>query len=179
MDNQKQFEDIFIKHQFKDFKWINPKKIVVSHWVRMKCMFGCSGYGDNACCPPNTPSVDECQKFFQEYTEGVIFHFTKKFSKPELRHEWSKGINKRLLKLEREVFLAGNQKAFMLFMNSCSICKTCALERIDCINKESARPAADAMAVDVFSTVKQYNYPIEVLRDYSDTMNRYAFLLIK
>lgn len=179
MNNKKQLEDIFIKHNFKDFKWLNPQKIVVSHWVRMKCMFGCSGYGDNACCPPNTPSVEECQKFFQEYTEGVIFHFKKKFPKPEQRYEWSKGINKRLLKLEREVFLAGNQKTFMLFMDSCSICKTCAGERIECSNKKSARPAADAMAVDVFSTVKQYNYPIEVLRDFSDSMNRYAFLLIE
>lgn len=179
MNNRKHLEKLFIKHRFKDFKWINPQKIVVSYWVRMKCMFGCIEYGKNTCCPPNTPSVDECQKFFKEYTEGVIFHFTKKLPKPEQRHEWSRGINKRLLKLEREVFITGNQKAFLLFMDSCNICKTCVEERIDCKNKKSTRPAPEAMAVDVFSTVRQLNYPIEVLRDYSETMNRYAFLLIR
>jgi hypothetical protein len=35
------------------------------------------------------------------------------------------------------------------------------------------------MAVDVYATVRQYGYPIEVLRDYSQAMNRYAFLLIE
>jgi hypothetical protein len=35
------------------------------------------------------------------------------------------------------------------------------------------------MAVDVFSTVRQIGYPIEVLADYCQAMNRYAFLLIE
>ncbi|UCF12986.1 MAG: DUF2284 domain-containing protein [Thermoplasmatales archaeon] len=145
----------------------------------MKCMFGCNEYGKNACCPPNIPQVDKCQHFFREYTEGVVFHFEKKLKNPEQRHKWARDINNRLLRLEREVFLAGNQKAFMLFMDSCTNCKTCAEERIACRNKRSARPAPEAMAVDVFSTVRGLKYPIEVLRDYSQTMNRYAFLLVK
>lgn len=33
-------ESIFKKYGFDDFKWINPKDVVVSQWVRMKCMFG-------------------------------------------------------------------------------------------------------------------------------------------
>jgi hypothetical protein len=35
------------------------------------------------------------------------------------------------------------------------------------------------MAVDVFTTVKQVGYGIEVLTDYADTMNRYGFLLVE
>jgi hypothetical protein len=35
------------------------------------------------------------------------------------------------------------------------------------------------MAMDVYSTVRPYGYPIEVLSDYSQAMNRYAFLLIE
>jgi hypothetical protein len=34
------------------------------------------------------------------------------------------------------------------------------------------------MAVDVFTTVRKLGYPIEVLTDPAQTMNRYAFLLI-
>lgn len=37
----------------------------------------------------------------------------------------------------------------------------------------------EVIAADVFSTVKQVGYYIEVLRDYSQTMNRYAFLLVE
>jgi hypothetical protein len=35
------------------------------------------------------------------------------------------------------------------------------------------------MAVDVFSTVRKIGYPIEVLPDTDQTMNRYAFLMIE
>lgn len=179
MIERKQLETLFLKHKFKDFKWIDPRNIVVSHWVRMKCTFGCVGYGKSVCCPPNMPSVDECSSFFKEYKEGVVFHFEKKLQKPEDRHEWTRGINARLLRLEREVFLSGNQKTFLLFMDTCDLCKECAAERSKCRNKRSARPAPEAMAIDVFSTVKQIGYPIEVLKNYSKTMNRYAFLLVE
>jgi len=81
--------------------------------------------------------------------------------------------------LEREVFLDDNPKTFLLFMDSCSLCKECAEERVRCNNKKSARTTPEAMAIDVFSTVKQLGYPIKVLRDYSETMNRYAFLLVR
>jgi hypothetical protein len=35
------------------------------------------------------------------------------------------------------------------------------------------------MAMDVFATVRKIGYPIQVLSDYSQEMNRYAFLLIE
>jgi predicted metal-binding protein len=179
MIDQKQLKRLFLKHKFEDFKWISPQNIIVAQWVRMKCMFGCKNYGAKACCPPNTPPVDECRIFFREYTEGVVFHFEKKLKNPEDRHAWSKGINKRLLGLERDVFLAGNPKAFLLFMDSCGACGNCAEERTECRNKRSARPPPEAMAMDVFSTVRRLGYPINVLRNYSETMNRYAFLLVE
>jgi len=83
------------------------------------------------------------------------------------------------LKLEREVFLSGNHKAFLLFMDSCNLCQECGEKRSECKDKRSARPTPEAMSIDVFSTVRQLGYSIEVLRDYSKTMNRYAFLLIE
>jgi predicted metal-binding protein len=64
-------------------------------------------------------------------------------------------------------------------MDSCSLCADCSGSREECKNPKAARPSPESMAVDVFSTVKQYNYPIEVLSDYSQAMNRYAFLLIE
>jgi len=110
VSSRKQLEMLFSKHGLQDFKWVEPRNIAISLWVRMKCMFGCKEYGKNTCCPPNTPSVQDCRSFFSEYSEGVVFRFEKKFEQPEQRHEWTKGINEKLLSLEREVFLAGNPK---------------------------------------------------------------------
>jgi len=67
----------------------------------------------------------------------------------------------------------------VLFMDECRLCENCSGERDTCTNKEDARPGPEALAVDVFSTVRSIGYPIEVLRDYGDEMNRYAFLLIE
>jgi predicted metal-binding protein len=179
MKNQAELEALFAERGYSEFKWIGAKDIVVSQWVRMKCTFGCANYGKNASCPPNTPSVTECRQFFDEYSKAVIFHFEKKVDKPEDRHEWSKGINLELLKLEKAVFFAGYEKAFLLFMDSCCICDDCTGVREECKTPRSARPSPESMAVDVFSTVRRYGYPIEVLTDYSQAMNRYAFLLIE
>lgn len=172
-------ESLLARQGYTDYKWIQPEKIVVSQWVRMKCTFGCSEYGKSGCCPPNTPSVFDCRQWFDEYQQVVILHFAKKVDKPEDRKAWSAQVNQGLAKLEREVFLAGYPKAFALFMDSCRLCTECAAARSGCKHPESARPGPEAMAVDVFMTARECGFPIEVLTDFSQTMNRYAFLLIE
>lgn len=179
MSDLKQLETLFSRHGFTDFKWIQPKDIIVAQWVRMKCTFGCSNYGKNATCPPNVSSVAECRAFFDEYTTGAVFHFEKACEKPEDRHAWTRELNRTLLKVEREVFLAGNEKAFLLFMDSCGLCSECPGVRVECKHPKSARPTPESMAMDVFSTVRQAGYPIQVLTEYTQAMNRYAFLLIQ
>jgi predicted metal-binding protein len=176
---RKKLEEIFARHSFTDFRWVDARNIVVSQWVRMKCMFGCMEYGKSACCPPNVPSVAECERFFRDYKEAAIFHFEKIVDKPEDRYAWTRHVNTKLWKLERDVFLAGYQKAFLLYMDTCYLCKDCSGARAQCLNKRMARPTPEAFGLDVFSTVKQVGYSIEVLYDYSQKMNRYAFIMIE
>jgi predicted metal-binding protein len=177
--NREELESLFRKHGYTDFRWIDPEDIIVSEWVRMKCTFGCEGYGRNAACPPNVPAVSECRQFFKEYGTAVVFHFEKTVEQPEDRHAWSREVNQGLVELEREIFLSGYRKAFLLPMDSCGICAECVGIRAECKRPRLGRPAPESMAVDVFATVKQYGYPIEVLRDYTEGMNRYAFLMIE
>lgn len=178
MKHREALNALFKEHGYKDFKWIDPKKIVVSSWVRMKCRFGCGEYGKNACCPPNTPDIQECREFFRDYKEAVVFHFAAQVEKPEDRFAWTKEINLNLVKLEREVFISGYRKAFLLVMDSCNFCEDCPGVRSECKNPKKSRPAPEAMGVDVFATVRGYGFPIEVLHDYSQRMNRYAFLMV-
>jgi predicted metal-binding protein len=164
---------------FGDWVWIDPKDIVVAQWVRLKCAFGCAEYGRNASCPPNTPSVKECRDFIGGYSSAVMLHFPKTVARPEDRHVWSREVNSRLLALEREVFLAGYYKAFLLAMDSSGLCSECAGERSKCKLPRASRPSPEAMAVDVFATARACGLPIEVLRDPSQEMNRYALLMIE
>lgn len=179
MVDRKKLEKKFFAHDFIHFKWIDPGKIVTAFWVRMKCIFGCNEYGQTATCPPNVPSLSECEQFFKEYKEAVIFHFEKELDKPEDRFAWTRKLNLRLLKLEREIFVSGYEKAFLLFMDSCNICEECVGPKEECKEPKMSRPTPEALCVDVYSTVRQLNYPIHVLSDYAQKMNRYAFLLIE
>jgi predicted metal-binding protein len=172
-------EKLFAARGFEDFKWVAPRAVVVSHWVRMKCMYGCWLYGRCAACPPNVPSVPECRAFFDEYAAAAIFHFEKRVKRPQDRHAWTRRLTASLLEVEREVFLGGYHKAFLLPMDSCHLCRTCPPGRAECVNPKLARPTPEAMAVDVFATARGCGYPIEVVRDYADRMNRYAILLIE
>lgn len=178
MADIERIETIIHQHGYEDFKWLDPKDIVVSQWVRLKCEFGCSSYGRIAACPPNTPTVEECRRFFSEYATGIVFHIQKIAPDRDERRAWSAKTNVSLAKLERDVFLAGYPKAFLLFMDSCEICAECVPDRKGCKEAKLSRPTAEGMAVDVFSTVRKLGYPIEVLTDPTAQMNRYAFLMV-
>jgi len=177
--SKKGFEVLFQEHGFDDFKWIESKDIVVSQWVRMKCMYGCPSYGNCASCPPNLPSVSECREFFNEYSDIAVFHFEIGLDKPEDRHEVVKQLTLQLLKLEKAVFLSGQVKTFLLPADSCSLCNDCVSSLEDCKQPSLSRPTPEGMGVDVFSTVRAIDYPIEVLSNYNQKMNRYAILLIR
>jgi len=178
MDAIQDLETIFRNHDCDDFKWVDPREFVISRWVRMKCTFGCSDYG-HASCPPNVPTVSECREFFNEYSRAVVFHFARSVEEPDDRKRWMRNVIAQMLQVEREVFLAGYRKAFVLPPDNCSICKECEPSRVECSNLKQARPGSEALAMDVFATVRQYDYPIVVLTDYDQVMNRYAFLLVE
>lgn len=169
---------LFAYHGIEDFRWIKAKDIVVAQWVRMKCMFGCEDYGSGA-CPPNVPSVEECQRILGDYGDAVLFHLEKEAKKPEYPRSWAKETNRRLLELEKAVFLSGHYKAFLLHMNRCNLCDPCSPDRSGCTNPRRSRPTPEALAIDVYATVRRAGYPIRVLPKEEGCMNRYAFLLIE
>jgi predicted metal-binding protein len=178
MADRQALEKLFRNHGHENFTWIEPSKIVVAHWVRMKCRFGCEDYGRNAVCPPNAPSVEDCRRFFDEYSEVAVFHSQKHFERPKERYNWTKSLDEELLELEKAVFLAGYVKAFLLFTGGCRFCSECPTTRAECLRPDLARPTAEGLAMDVFSTVRQYGLPIQVLSSYDEPMNRYGFLLV-
>lgn len=175
---RKQVETILKLHKYRDYKWIDPKNITVSQWVRMKCRFGCPEYGRGGSCPPETPSVEACRQFFNEYEDAVILHFQGLMDKPKDRHAWSSKINAKLVQLERDVFTAGFERVFQLFMDSCCFCRECTGSRKACDKPRMSRPAPEAMGVDVYTTVRKAGFTLNVLSDYDQKMDRFAFLMI-
>ncbi len=162
-----------------DFRWISGQVVQVRQWVRMKCRFGCDSYGHKGACPPVLPDIADCREFFAEYDHIVVLRIATRLAKPEDRHAGSRATNLKLLELERAVFLTGYPKALVLLMDECPVCAKCAGSRVDCTSPDKARPCVEALGVDVFATVGALGFPIRVLRDYGDEMNRYAFLMVE
>lgn len=167
-------EEMLAKYGFEQFKWISGNDLVIRQWVRLKCQFTCPDYGTKAMCGPNMPSIEECERFFSEYSLVAVIH-------KEVQGDDSvvEEYNESLLELEREVFLSGHYKAMALMMGGCHHCRECTGRIETCRFKEKSRPNPEAMGVDVFTTVGNIGLPIEVLTDYQQPQNRYGFLLVK
>lgn len=178
MTSNDKIESILQSQGFLDYKWIKPDEIIVSQWVRVKCLYGCSDYGLGT-CPPNTPSVSDCKKFFGEYEHGLIISLKKFADKNAYPSDWSKEMTNKLLKIERDVFLLGHQKVFLLNQTCCSLCSDCSGNRIDCKNKKNSRPSPESFAVDVYQTVRNAGFTINVVAENPSEMNRIAILLIE
>jgi len=175
---QEQIEPILRRQAFSEYRWFDPSAVRVAEWVRMKCQFGCPHFGRAAVCPPNTPSVEDCRRFFSEYQHALVFHFQIAQSETRARHAWSAQTNRALVAAERDVFLAGYPKAFALFADACYLCDECMAQRSECREPALARPSATGMAVDVFGTARSLGYRIGVLTGPTSPVDYFAFLMV-
>ncbi|MFH1615978.1 MAG: DUF2284 domain-containing protein [Planctomycetota bacterium] len=155
------------KSAVRDARIISPADVETASWVRLKCRFGCSGYGQCLVCPPFTPLPQEMRDVLDGYKRAILIHF-----KPDA------DVKAVVAELEREIFLKGFWKAFGLGCGPCYFCKSCTVEQGLCRYPERARPAMEACGIDVFSTVKKFGLPIEVLSTHRKCPNYYGLILI-
>jgi predicted metal-binding protein len=176
--DQKKIDSFIQEAGFSDYKCINTSDIVVAQWVRVKCTFGCSDYGLGA-CPPNTPSVQECRDFFNEYHYGFVIRLAKYADKDHYPSAWSREMTNKLLDLERRIFLEGYHKVFLLNQTCCCVCNDCSGNRLECKDKKKSRPSPEAFAVDVYTTVRNIGMELNVVSQNPAEMNRVALLLVE
>lgn len=152
---------------------VRTSDVYTAPWVRMKCQFGCAGYGETLCCPPYTPTPDEMRAILDSYTYGILLH----------RH-WKKDyqkvndFNETIVDLERIIFLDGYYKAWSLGSGPCHRCETCNIPGI-CRYSERARPAMEGCGIDVFKTARKHGLPINVVRSHTQERDIYGLVLIE
>lgn len=151
---------------------VETSRVVTAPWVRMKCQFGCAGYSQSLCCPPQTPTPDEMRKILDSYNHGILLHRQiKKKSKVVAR------LSETAVDVEQALFLAGYYKAWALGSGPCGRCKTCNMEA--CTHADRARPSMEACGIDVFATAREYGFAIHVVKDRTDERNFYALVLVE
>jgi predicted metal-binding protein len=146
---------------------IKPADVSVGDWVRLKCQFGCGGYGKSLTCPPYTPTPDQMRKVLTNYSQAVLV----RFAPPE------QDTHKVMVKLERQAFLSGHYAAFALAAGPCEMCADCDLR--SCKHPREARPSMESCGIDVYATAHKAGMPLQVVRSKDETPRYYGLLLIK
>jgi len=148
-------------------KPISPRDVVVRDWVRLKCQFGCGGYGQCLTCPPYSPTPEKTRKVLSEYSQAILV----RFEPPE------PDTHRTMVKLEREAFLSGHYAAFGIAAGPCEICTKCNLRR--CTHPRESRPSMESCGIDVYATARRAGMPIQVVRTHRETPRYYGLLLVK
>jgi len=147
-------------------KPIKPSNVLVRDWVRLKCQFGCGGYGKTLTCPPYSPTPDQTRRVLGEYSRAILV----RFAPPE------EDTHRIMVKLEREAFLSGHYAAFGIAAGPCELCAECNLE--ECAHPRQARPSMESCGIDVYATVRRAGMQIIVVRKKSDIPRYFGLLLV-
>ncbi len=157
-------------------KIIDPGSVVTAEWVRLKCQYGCPGFGESLCCPPRTPTPDITRKVIDSYQNAILLHQRL----PNRKRRWvmAKNFSKSIVRLEIEMFLDGYYKAWSMGSGPCDLCKECNLSG-SCQHGLEARPSMEACGVDVYKTARDNGFSIEVVRTREDEMNVFGLVLVE
>jgi predicted metal-binding protein len=151
---------------------IEPRSVAIAEWVRMKCQFGCPGFGMSHCCPPHTPTPEVTRKVIDFYQKAILLH------RQLTKGEGAKHFNETMVRLEIKMFLDGYYKAWSMGSGPCRLCKECDLSA-SCRHGYEARPSMEACGIDVFKTVRDNGFPIAVVRTHGEEKNIYGLILVE
>ena len=145
---------------------INARDISLDPRTMLKCRFGCTGWGHNWTCPsaPGAITVWEFAQIIKHYKKALLIHTHDK-------------------KLSQEISFAMEQKAyadgayFAFSLSDCAVCKECRYPH-PCRAPKKARPAMQAVGIDVFSTVRKQGLTLKTLKNKDEQQNWYSLVLI-
>jgi predicted metal-binding protein len=145
---------------------INSREVVLDPRTMLKCRFGCTGWGHNWTCPsaPGAITTWEFAEVIKHYKKALLIHTDSKHLSQAISY-----------KIEQQAYVDGNYFAFSF--SDCTICKDCRYPK-PCRAPKKARPAMQAVGIDVFATARKQGLPIKTLKDKSEQANWYSLVLI-
>jgi len=164
---------------------LSADQVVVDERVRLKCAVPvCQGYGNYLHCPPNTMSVAEFREVLARYSSAILVQVESAHNSLDLDDQGLAGksaseleallhgdaqrlLGKVVAGLEAEAFKAGHYYAAGLVGGICILCPECVSVGSGeaCRYPYEARPAMEALGIDVFKTAERAGLPIALSSD--------------
>jgi len=136
---------------------IRPDQVVVAEWVRLKCQYGCGGYGMCLTCPPYSPTPEVTRDMLRHYRQALLLRVEGTGLEEEDRQR--RRLAEVVASLERELFLAGHYRVWAMGAGPCPFCEECDLAD-PCRLPRKARPSMEGCGIDVYTTVRQAGWEI-------------------
>jgi predicted metal-binding protein len=155
-------------------KIIDPKSVVTGNWVRLKCQYGCGGYGQSLTCPPFSPTPDYTRKMLDEYSTGLLMQLANVTFDEKPRPNFKQIV----ADLERDMFLDGYHKTFGLGAGPCGFCRDCDTTK-PCKHPYQARPAMEACGIDVYTTARDNGFTLKVVTSEDNPCSFLSLILIE
>jgi predicted metal-binding protein len=145
---------------------LDPAAVVTAAWVREKCRFGCSGYGESAHCPPRSPAPHETRELLGDYSRALLVQ-----GEPP-----TASFHRQMLALERAAFLQGHTRALAFAAGPCRLCAECTPDA--CSRPAEARPSMEAAGMDVYRTAEAVGWRLEPVPDRESPVTYLGLLLV-
>jgi predicted metal-binding protein len=155
---------------------IRPDQVVVADWVRLKCQYGCGGYGMCLTCPPHSPTPEVTRQVLRHYRQALLLRVEGKGWEEE--DQQCRLLQEAVAALERELFLAGYHRAWGMGAGPCAFCETCNLAG-PCRFPRQARSSMESCGIDVYTTVRQAGWEIEVVQTPESPFRLFALVLME
>lgn len=166
----KEYVKLAKKLGIADARLITPDDIVFDIRAYLKCRWGCSlaptGGSFNMRCNDGGTTFEERQAMIRAYHNILLLHTDDKVL-----------TSCAALDIESAAFVDGHYFAFAL--RYCNLCISCAVDKGKrCPQPKLVRSCETLFGIDVFATARRQGLPIDVVRDGSDELNSYGFVLI-
>ena len=172
VEDLRKYCEIAISQYATHAKPIHPSTVVTAPWVRLKCRFGCPGYGKRYSCPPDTPTPEQTQAVLNSYGSAILFHQDGATFPEQERKKAAVKFLDMLIDLEGVMFKDGYYKALVFLAGPCHLCKECAKRKAEpCLHLDKSRPSMEACGIDVYQTARNNGFDIQPLRDKTEIRN--------
>ena len=156
-----------------------PGLVVTAEWVRLKCQFGCDGYGRCRTCPPDSPTPRQTRRLLDEYARAILLRRGPHTVYDEHDQHYV-ALRRTAADLERELFLAGHHKAWSMSNGPCDVCDVCDREQ-PCVEMPADKLDV-ALAIESnrmqHASLSAAGWEIEVVGDRNDQYRFFALVLV-
>jgi predicted metal-binding protein len=156
-----------------------PSQVVTAEWVRLKCVYGGCSTGRCLTCPPHAPEPARTRRLLDEYETVLLLRLDVGPAEAGAWLTCARRLAAIALGLERELFLAGRDRAFALAGGRpCDRDEACGRPD-ECDTRAQVRPGPAGCGIDVFATSAHAGWPLAVVRGPDEPYHLFALVLVE